>query len=179
MPVCGGWACSCSSVNSPNKRPAPCRLITSFQANLASLPPFLALPFPQQKPASKDHLVIQSSRLHHWLTLPQVPISMGQSSLPLLGTGFVRECNNAGIRKSIRLPGGICFTHIAKPGAAPAYRDAWIMPPAIRPERADKPPARRRAELLVVHKAQKPYARRCKMCGPCNQYSTPRCLSSP
>src|SRR5215213_8320848 len=29
MPICGGWAYLCSSVNRPYKRPAPCRLMTS------------------------------------------------------------------------------------------------------------------------------------------------------
>jgi hypothetical protein len=33
--------------------------------------------------------MIQSSRLHHWLPMPQVPIEMGLSSAPLPSRGFV------------------------------------------------------------------------------------------
>src|SRR5215203_6797355 len=62
----------------------------SSSASLPSSPPSPSRsPFPKQKPASKDHNVIQSSRLHHWLPLPQVPKCTGRSSEPLLSRLFV------------------------------------------------------------------------------------------
>src|SRR5215203_6772803 len=64
----------------------------SSSASLPSSPPFPSRsPFPKQKPASKDHKVIQSSRLHHWLPLSQVPIYKGRSSEPLLSRVFVSK----------------------------------------------------------------------------------------
>src|SRR5918999_5114688 len=56
MPVCGGWVCLCSCVHSQNKCPAPCHLMTSSKANLASSPPF---PYPtaNEKPDSSSFYV--------------------------------------------------------------------------------------------------------------------------
>src|SRR5918995_6881583 len=53
---------------------------------------FLKLTFPHHLLSPKQNRPqdpkIPSSRLHHWLTSPPVPIRTGQSSQPLLGTGF-------------------------------------------------------------------------------------------
>src|SRR5215208_4685803 len=68
--------------------PYPCAFFSKLTFS-HHLPSLLALPFPQQKPASKDHTVIPSSRLHHWLPLSQVPILKGRSSEPLLSRVFV------------------------------------------------------------------------------------------
>src|SRR5215203_3430589 len=67
--------------------PYPCAFFSKITFS-HHLPSLLALPFPQQKPASKDHCVILCSRLHHWLPLPQVPKYTGRSSEPLLSRDF-------------------------------------------------------------------------------------------
>src|SRR5215203_6973489 len=68
----------------------PLALPISSKANLAPSPPFRSCsPFPKTKTGHYRIKMIQSSRLHHWLPLPQVPIYTGRSSEPLPSRVFV------------------------------------------------------------------------------------------
>jgi hypothetical protein len=48
--------------------------------------------------------MIQSSRLHHWLPLPQVPIYTRRSSEPLLSLGFVYGGSNIVMNQTFSTP---------------------------------------------------------------------------
>src|SRR5215208_3821623 len=77
---------TCVALSIAHTSVRPLSLVIASYASLPSSPPFLfSLSLSQnKKPTSKDHFVIPSSRLHHWLPLPQVPIYQGRSSEPLL-----------------------------------------------------------------------------------------------
>ena len=80
---------SCMGVHSQNKRPAPCpsEFFESSPSLITSLP--FSLSVFQNKNRPLRITLIQSSRLHHWLPLSQVPILKGRSSAPLPSSVFV------------------------------------------------------------------------------------------
>jgi len=63
--------------------------------------------------------MIPSSRLHHWLPLPQVPTYTGRSSEPLLGTGSSPQTDFKESWKPLHLPGGIFLVHIVEESLRP------------------------------------------------------------
>src|SRR5215208_5849358 len=108
MPICGGWAFLCKPIHSQTSVRPLVHMIPLKLAFPHHLPSLLALPS-QQKPASKvDHIVIQSSRLHHWLPLSQVPKCTGRSSEPLLSRGLVcGDINSDGA--NVLYPRALCI----------------------------------------------------------------------